>query len=390
MRKGLLFRSLFAALVVFTASVVVAGPGDGVEDKEQALQHLREQIEQTRARADALADDEQQQLARLHELEREMSLTSELLERLALKEIAVRAQIDTLQAQIEAVQARVVARRERLAQRLRAIYMRPRWSVLSAAFTSRSLTQLQTRLRAMTHVARTENALIEDVQEAQADLRERRGELARQMAEIHLTRSETEDRRLQLERLQTEKHDTLVRLRQERARFEASVDEMERAAQEMEKLIAALEQQRRARGGGGDGAFAALQGSLPWPVRGPVLRPYGRSVHPQFKTVVVNKGLNIGAAAGTPIHVVAPGTVKYVDWLPGYGKCIIVDHGDGFYTLYAHAAAIYPAEGALVGAGEVIGEVGDTGSLNGAQLYFEIRKGKESLDPATWLSRGDG
>ena len=126
-------------------------------------------------------------------------------------------------------------------------------------------------------------------------------------------------------------------------------------------------------------------GALPWPVEGRVLKPFGRSVHPEFKTVVMNKGVNIGAPLGTPIRAVAAGTVEYVDWLPGYGKCIIVDHGDGYYTLYAHASAIFPTQGSRVRPGEVIGEVGDTGSLNGSQLYFEIRQGKNPLDPSLWL-----
>ena len=84
---------------------------------------------------------------------------------------------------------------------------------------------------------------------------------------------------------------------------------------------------------------------------------------------------------GTPIQCVAQGRVEYVDWLPGYGQCIIVDHGDGYYTLYAHASAIFPARGAAVHAGEVLGEVGDTGSLNGSQLYFEIRQGQGLARP---------
>ena len=184
-----------------------------------------------------------------------------------------------------------------------------------------------------------------------------------------------------------------MQVRAQRERFESTVGEMESAAESMQSLIAELERRRKQRAGEGPvpgAAFATLEGALGWPVSGPVLQPYGRSVHPEFKTVVVNKGVNIGASMGTPIRCVAPGTVEYVDWLPGYGKCIIVDHGDGFYTLYAHASAIFPAEGSTVNAGEVLGEVGDTGSLNGTQLYFEIRKGKDSLDPSAWLSPSDG
>ena len=374
-------------LLLSAGGVLADEIGQEISGKEAELQSLRQSIAEARAHADALADDEEQQLARLHAIERETELTQQLLERLALKEIAIRAQIDSLQLSLDEGRARVDRRRAAMAERLRAMYMRPRHSLLALAFTADTLSELSHRVRAWTHVARTERALIDDVQEARTELRARRADLAAQMAEINFTRSETEDRKLQLSRLQTERQDALLELREKRVSYEATLREMENAAAEMEGLIARLERQRRERADEdsfGSG-FAERAGGLPWPVEGPVLKPFGRSVHPEFKTVVVNKGLNIEAAMGTPVRSVADGTVEYVDWLPGYGKCIIVDHGDGYYTLYAHASAIFPTEGSRVRQGEVLGEVGDTGSLNGTQLYFEIRQGKTPLDPDAWL-----
>ena len=134
---------------------------------------------------------------------------------------------------------------------------------------------------------------------------------------------------------------------------------------------------------GGD--FAKQRGRLPWPVKGKILKPFGVSEHPEFKTVVMNKGINIGVPLGTPVKAVADGSVEYVNWLPGYGKCIIVNHGGGYYTLYAHASEVFPRQGEAVKAGQVIAESGDTGSLNGSQLYFEVRKGRDPVDPGQWL-----
>jgi len=378
---------LVSLAAIASADRSSVGITDEIDGAERELQDLRQQIDDARSRADALATDEEQQLARLHAIERETELTAELLEGLAVKEIGIRAQIDTLQSAMDDARARVHDRRRGMGQRLRAMYMRPRYSVLSMAMTSDSLGELTTRVRAMTHVARTERALIEHVEEAQAELRARRGELAAQMAEINMTRSETEDRKIQLQRALGERQEALLEVREERVSYEATLREMESAAQEMENLLQRLEERRRQsqQAPPSGTGFAERAGSLPWPVDGRVLKPFGRSVHPEFKTVVVNKGVNIGAPTGTPIRSVAAGTVEYVDWLPGYGKCIIVDHGEGYYTLYAHASAIFPTVGSQVQPGEVLGEVGDTGSLNGSQLYFEIRQGKTPLDPDTWL-----
>lgn len=380
-------RLLVVALLLAALGARAADPDPARQ--EQELQSLRAGIEQARSRSDALASDEKQQLARIHAIEREVALTRQLLERLAEKESGIRARIDTLQTEMDDLRGRIDQRRDRLAERLRAIYMRPRTSVVATVLSADDLDELGTRLRVMTHLARTERSLIEEVQTAQSELRHRRGRLAQEMAEINLTRSEAEDRRIELEALQGQRGQALARVRAERARFDASLKEMERAAAKMEDLLARLQEERTADAQATTG-FGGRAGTLPWPVTGRILKPFGRSVHPEFGTVVVNKGINIGAPAGTPIQCVAEGRVEYVDWLPGYGRCIIVDHGDGYYTLYAHASSIFPSVGAVVHAGEVLGEVGDTGSLNGSQLYFEIRKGKDSLDPTAWLSRRRG
>jgi septal ring factor EnvC (AmiA/AmiB activator) len=376
------------ALLLLAALGAVAQEADS-SSRQQDLEALRAQIDQARHRSDALASNEEQQLARIHAIEREVELTKKLLSRLVEGEAAIRARIDTLQWETDSLHTRIDERRVRLGQRLRAIYMRPRTSMLSTVLTADNLSELGARMRVATHLARTERALIGDVQLAQSDIRHRRGRLAEEMAAINLTRSEAEDRRIQLESAQGERGVALTEVRAERARFDASLKEMERAATQMEELIARLQSDRPADAQQTTG-FPDLAGRLQWPVTGRVLKPFGRSVHPEFGTVVVNKGINIGAPVGTPIQCVAEGRVEYVDWLPGYGRCIIVDHGDGYYTLYAHASQIFPARGAAVHAGEVLGEVGDTGSLNGSQLYFEIRHGKDSLDPSTWLSRQRG
>jgi septal ring factor EnvC (AmiA/AmiB activator) len=383
-----MLRGTLILVLLCAAFAAMAEPPDPSE-QEQELEALRAEIDQVRRRSDALATDEEQQLARIHAIEREVALTKELLGRLGEKEATIRSRIDSLQHDMDGLRDRIDGRRDRLGQRLRAIYMRPRTSVVATVLSADDLDELGTRLRAMTHLARTERALIGEVQDAQAALRHRRGRLAKEMAEINLTRSEAEDRRIQLESLQGERGQALSRVRAERARFDASLQEMERAAAQMEELLVRLQSERAADAQGTTG-FGSLGGKLPWPVTGRILKPFGRSVHPEFGTVVMNKGINIGAPAGTPIQCVAEGRVEYVDWLPGYGRCIIVDHGDGYYTLYAHASSIFPSVGTVVHAGEVLGEVGDTGSLNGSQLYFEIRKGKDSLDPTAWLSRRRG
>jgi len=100
----------------------------------------------------------------------------------------------------------------------------------------------------------------------------------------------------------------------------------------------------------------------------------------------MNNGIDIQASIGTPVHVVAKGRVDYTSEDYGtYGQMIIVNHGDGYYTLYGHLSSIAVATGQEVTAGQTIGQSGDTGSLKGPVLHFEIRKGSTALNPQSWL-----
>ena len=112
---------------------------------------------------------------------------------------------------------------------------------------------------------------------------------------------------------------------------------------------------------------------------------FGRQEHPRFHTVTFNRGIEITAPQGRDIVAVAEGTVIYADWFKGYGRLIILDHGSGYFTLYAHASDILIKTGDAVSGGQVIAKVGDSGSLEGPQLYFELRHKGKPQDPLTWL-----
>ena len=126
-------------------------------------------------------------------------------------------------------------------------------------------------------------------------------------------------------------------------------------------------------------------GRLPRPVDGPVEVPFGRVVNPRFKTVTVQNGVELKAAAGVEVRAVAPGRVVHAGWFRGFGNLVIVDHGEGFHTLVAHLASMTTAMGEEVQAGALLGTVGDTGSLKGPYLYFEIREKGRPVDPRAWL-----
>ncbi len=182
-------------------------------------------------------------------------------------------------------------------------------------------------------------------------------------------------------------------LRQEKERRLIALRDMEAAAQRLQKMLDDLARRAIAKpkaaptppvsGRGAD----VMMGQLDWPVRGPVSAPFGAVKHPEFATELVRKGIDIDAPLGTPVRVVEKGQLVYADRFAGYGRMVIVDHGQRYYTVYAHLSEIIKKNGDEVGRGEILGKVGESDSPATGKLYFELRKDGRSVDPQLWLRK---
>lgn len=131
--------------------------------------------------------------------------------------------------------------------------------------------------------------------------------------------------------------------------------------------------------------FRKAKGKLPWPVSGKVISKYGKHKDPKSKTYVKNTDIEIRSKLGTPVRCVFKGVVRVITYLPGYGNTVIVDHGNGYYTVYSHLDEIYVQKNSSVRTNQVIATVGDSGSLAGAKLQFGIYGKQKVYNPEKWL-----
>ena len=185
------------------------------------------------------------------------------------------------------------------------------------------------------------------------------------------------------------KKQLLASLRQEKDGRLRALKELEQAALRLQKMID--EMSRRAivkapefPAGAG---LEAMKGKLEWPVKGPVTGGFGKSKHPEFSAEVFRKGIDIEAPIGEEIRAVEKGTVVFAERFSGYGKMVIVDHGGRYFSVYAHLSEILTKIGDVVKRGETLGRVGDSESLAGSRLYFEMRKDGKSIDPLPWFRK---
>ncbi len=135
------------------------------------------------------------------------------------------------------------------------------------------------------------------------------------------------------------------------------------------------------------GAFYKLKGKLNWPVTGKIISTFGRHQDKKFKIVAVNNGIDIKAPKGTPVKNIHDGLVVKVTYMGGFGNMVIVDHNDGYYTVYSHLDNIRVTENSFAKSGDILGTVGDSGSMEGAKLHFEIYAKNKPSNPISWLKK---
>jgi septal ring factor EnvC (AmiA/AmiB activator) len=384
------FFFLGAILLLWPASLPTAQSLSGkIDSQKRQLQEIQNKINRHREKSKELGREEIDVMKQLAHLDKEVSLSQKLVKSLQERETLLAEQIDSLRIDVAYEQHNLEYSRIRLARRLRQMYMRGpqhRWHLLLA---SPNIQEVVRRYKFVRLVAERDASLVSEVRSRKNHLEAEQATLTEAMADIVALKS---TRGAEARRLKQSKKDRVAMLssiRNEKSKHTQAIDELKRAQKELQNLIDQLERKRLAERDSPlpTGDFARLKGKLMRPVDGTITKKFGQDRHPKFGTVTFNNGVNIKAAPGTPIRAVSAGVVEFVDWIAGYGNCIILNHGGGYYTLYAHVAETFARAGQAVAVREVIAEVGDTGSLNGYECHFEIRKSKEALDPMAWFAK---
>ncbi|MFH1845577.1 MAG: peptidoglycan DD-metalloendopeptidase family protein [bacterium] len=359
-----------------------------IDASSTELATIRGRIEEHRQQLQLLSDDEHAIAEKLAHLDQEMGLIKDLLARLDEREKMLGDQSESLQAMLGEHESTYLQRQDVLGDRLRSLYKRGPTRHLELILTAESFSSLITRLKFTTTMARLEGRFMASTRDQKTQILAEQQQLQAALAGIWETREETTQEQMRLERVDGERRAMLDELRRQKEAKEAELVDLQGDARQLTDLLAGLELQRQSHSvpeGTPLPEWALQIGDLDWPVHGEVVKPFGRTVHSEFQTVTVNSGLNIAAPQGAPVFAIAPGQVEFADYLPGFGLCVILDHGAGYYSLYAYLDQVFVGQAGQVSQGEILAEVGSPPGEGRSQLYFEIRQGKSPLDPTTWL-----
>lgn len=379
-----------AGLVLSLTIGILPSAAAALEDPSERLERLRQAIEERRARVDAFEHEQRSLLDALESVDRAVEALEDDAARRE-REAAAAAEAERVAAaRLPELAARLARTRAAMAGRVVALYKTGELGPTQLLFASQSLRELLERVRALSVLLEHDRILVTRVRRERLALDAGRQEAADAAARAAQALAALASRRDELGAERRGKQRLLAVVRGDRARESAALAELEEAARALEETLAELGDSPAPLPALPPGpAFSSLRGRLPAPVEAPIVRGFGRQVDAQFLTEIFHRGIDFEAPRGTEVRAVAGGIVRFAGWFRGYGRMVILDHGERFFTVHGHLDELRAEVGDVVAAGQTIGTVGDTGSLAGPRLYFEVREGGKAVDPRAWL-RGRG
>lgn len=357
----------------------------------QDAEEVRRELDQLREQIGAITQGIERQR---RERDREQEALAEAEKRLGRIELALRetrqrleaseARAAVLEREVDRVADEIGVRREGLASQLRLAYRTGLRSRVKAVLNQEDPARMTRVLSLHGYLSRARLRAIEELDARRAELETLRDEQRRLAGELALLAEQRArdvaaqnrvlaERATALEALEDSLRDQADRL----ASMRESAERLERLLEELSTALADIPPDAAIE------PFANLRGQLPMPIEGRMLAGFADARSGD----VAWQGWLLDAEVGESVRAVAYGRVAYADWLRGYGMMVIIDHGDGFMTLYGQNRSLIAAVGDWVEPGDVIALAGDSGGAARPGLYFQIRRDGQPVDPAGWLAR---
>ncbi|MFC1502459.1 murein hydrolase activator EnvC family protein [bacterium] len=379
--KQLFIKKFLIVLILFSSATYAQRQTD-IRSVQQELQKLEAELKSKNLREKTL-------FTQVEDLEREIGLRQKLLDALEterrIKEKAIankESSLRDLNRTREGLQAII---RKRIIR----IYKRGRLGEWEALFVMKSLNQLMVWLkynkrifdndkRNLQRLMQTKQIILDETAALESELQEKERLIRVKTTEAEKLETQKTSRGDLLSRVRKDQQSLQEQIRLKRIAYQTIRGEINRREAAKRTASVTSEEGRR---------FAALKGKMPWPVKGRIVTRYGKKKDPNTKVELYDRGIEIKATDREAVHSVSSGAVMRIDWLPGMGNIIFLNHGGGYYTVYAHLDAVLVYEGQQIGSREMMGYVGDRHGLYRSNLHFEIWNEKTDVNPELWLRK---
>lgn len=374
-------------------SVVDPGAASATRDnRAKQVDALTRELNHSREMVTAYSKEEKSIINELDQTEKTLDNTRKKVARLSAELKAAEKQILDIEGQFRELEQRAEATELYVAERLAALYKLSWLGKFNALASAESMFDFFCRKRAMEQVLAQDEALMTQLAGDKAEMRTL---LAQSVARKDEKQAKTADLNAKIDAMNAEKvrrEALLTKIRGKKDLQLAAIESLKASAQELDRTVAGFKKLPRPAASPDqevtEKPFAALKGLLMMPVKGKIISFFGHYKNQALDVTNFQSGINIKADRGEPIRAVYSGITLYASWFRGFGNMIIIDHGDHYYTVYAHLEEQFKSKGDPVETGEVIATVGDTGALTGTGLHFEIRHHGKPMNPLGWIKKG--
>jgi len=353
--------------------------------------HIRREIEKGRQDVAAFTRRESDIIKHLNEVELALNTSKKRAADLKREIEKLEHMIDEASTASEELRKRIHANEAYVSRRLVALYKMSRLGKFHLPASAESMNEFIQRKAALERILAYDEKIRRDLVKNQAELKKMLTSLDAHKALKSARAAEYQKQTSLMFQERSSRTKLLADIRKQKALELAAIDALTQAADDLERKIKLLDTEKIEAVPDKNIlqlSFSAHKGLLIMPVNGKIKNLFGPYKNPNYNITNFRSGIDIKADHGEPIRSVFKGKVIYSNWFKGYGNMIIIDHGNSYYTVYAHMEETFKSKGEEVDAGEVIATVGDTGSMTGAKLYFEVRHHGKPMDPLKWLKKG--
>jgi septal ring factor EnvC (AmiA/AmiB activator) len=387
----MIYRLLYYLVCVggFFCVSLAAFAQSKAEKHHEKLRRIRDEIQTAEKKIAANEKKASSVLYTLTNLDLEIDLTHSAIQN-SKKELRKREkQITALEKNLETTEQELKRLIDILSKRMVYFYKYGRLKDVELLLTARSLNQGLLWLEYQKRLSEHDYRNYLKIKDKQAQITRDRDLLTVELQGKRKLLDEKLSEENKLIGKKSERQKVLTSIRNDTELLRQQLADKQRAAAEIRNLILQLEasQKKEAPLLAPSTPFVSLQGRMLWPAEGKIIARFGKYQHPELKTVTENIGIDIQANAGSAVQAVASGRVTVITWQRGRGNIVIVSHYGGYYTVYTHLEEIQVNLQDEVEMGQVIGTVGESGSLKGPVLHFEIWQGTQKLDPEEWLGK---
>ena len=381
-------RMLILLLALHLAAPLSAqdSNGDVARIKEQELEDVRQRISSLKESMDEAAEERDRLTRELQDIEVQIAEQRSRIREIERDQRYTTERKNKLDAELDAREAHLDAESSALAAQVRAAYMSGNQEKIRLLLNQRDPATLGRLMAYYRYLNDYRAGNIEAVMEEIRKLEELRSQIAAEEARLGNLAQARYDELGRLNASLESRQDLLASLRRRIADEGAEVDRLAAQERDLTRLLAELTSILSDYPITSEQPFSELRGKLTWPVAGALLHDFGQ---PRAGGISWN-GVVLAAPRGREVRAVYHGRVAFADWLAGMGLLVIVDHGEGYMTLYGYNETVLKDTGDWVAPGDVIATVGDSGGQAQAILYFELRRGRKPENPRRWITRQPG